>query len=152
MGVTTCTDEEFGNYRRHWAKNIQDIKLPSDMNTGIGQQVLAQLDEAYAYLRIDLGELEAARSRSESIIRQHERGKAIGRNEDDRKKNATEYLENFPIGETQEDTVDMYEWHRILDGRYAVVKALVDVVFNKQQRLITMSGFIKVDSQLGNNY
>ena len=31
----------------------------------------------------------------------------------------------------------------------AVLKALIDVINNKQQRLITMTGLIKIDSSLG---
>lgn len=151
MGVSTCDNEEFLIYKHKWSGIVREIQLPEDINTGMGQSILSRLDEVYAYLRVDLGEIEAAHSRAESIIRQHERSKAIGKNEDDRKKNATEYLENFPTGEGEE-TVNMYEWFRLLNSRYIVIKSLVDVISNKQQRLITMSGFMKVDSTLGNKY
>lgn len=150
MSVTTANDEEFYNYKELWKTTIQAIVLPQDINAITGQVILAKLDEVYAYLRVDLGELEAAKDRAESIVRQNERSKAVGKNEDDRKKNATEFLENFPVGDN--DTINMYDYFRLLDSRYKIVKSLVDIISNKQQRLITMNGFLKVDSSLGNNY
>lgn len=150
MGISTCDDNEFKQYRSLWAKRLQDIKLPEDVSSGLGQLILSQLDEAYSYIRVDLGEVEAAKDKTESIIRQNERSKAEGKNEDDRKKNATQYLENYPVGETdEEEFINMYEWARLLNQRYATVKSFVDIINNKQQRLITMSGFMKIDSNLG---
>lgn len=152
MGVSTCTDEDFKIYRTSWSKRLQEIKLPEDVSSGLGQLILSQLDEAYSYIRVDLGEIEAAKEKTESIIRQNERSKAEGKNEDDRKKNATQYLENYPVGEgDEEEFINMYEWSRLLNQRYATVKSFVDIINNKQQRLITMSGFMKIDSNLGNN-
>lgn len=149
MNIATCSDDEFKVYKKQWTDKLRTIQLPQDLNSGTGQLILSQLDECYAYLRIDLGDIEAAKDKAESIIRQNERSKAEGKNEIDRKKNATEYLENYPIGEEPEDVVDMYEWNRLLNTRYSVVRSLVDIINNKQQRLITMAGFLKIDSTLG---
>ena len=150
MSVSSYTDEDFKIYSQKYAVAIQAVQLPPDINTGMGQIILSQLDELYAYLRIDLADLESAYSRAESLIRQNERAQAIGRNEEERKRNATTYLETFPVGEGK--TINLYNEARRLNKRYLMVKGFVDVISNKQQRLITMSGFMKVDSQLGNNF
>ena len=150
MSVSSYTDEDFKIYSQKYAVAIQSVQLPPDINTGMGQIILSQLDELYAYLRIDLADLESAYSRAESLIRQNERSQAIGRNEEERKRNATTYLETFQIGEGK--IINMYDEARRLNKRYLMVKGFVDVISNKQQRLITMSGFMKVDSQLGNNF
>lgn len=150
MSVSSYTDEDFKIYSQKYAVAIQAVQLPPDINTGMGQIILSQLDELYAYLRIDLADLESAYSRAESLIRQNERAQAIGRNEEERKRNATTYLESFQVGEGK--TINMYDEARRLNKRYLMVKGFVDVISNKQQRLITMSGFMKVDSQLGNNF
>lgn len=150
MSVSSYTDEDFKIYSQKYAVAIQAVQLPPDINTGMGQIILSQLDELYAYLRIDLADLESAYSRAESLIRQNERSQAIGRNEEERKRNATTYLETFPVGEGK--TINLYNEARRLNKRYLMVKGFVDVISNKQQRLITMSGFMKVDSQLGNNF
>lgn len=147
MNVATCTTEEFTEYKNYWQAEVRNITIPPDVNTGIGQAILSDLDNCYAFLRIDLGELEAAKDKAESIIRQNERSKATGKNEDDRKKNATEFLEQYPVGD---QTVDMYEWTRLINYRFTILKSLVETVNNKQQRLITMSGFMKIDRDLGN--
>lgn len=145
--LTTCTDEEFNLYKRNWTDTLHSIQLPQDMNPATGVVVLSQLDEAYAKLRIDYAELEAAKDKAESIIRQKERVMAVGSNEDNRKKNASEYLEAYPINE--EDTINMYEWSRMLGGRFSVLRSFIDVINNKQHRLITMTGLAKIDSNLG---
>lgn len=150
MSVSSYTDEDFKIYSQKYAVAIQAVQLPPDINTGMGQIILSQLDELYAYLRIDLADLESAYSRAESLIRQNERAQAIGRNEEERKRNATTYLETFQVSEGK--TINMYDEARRLNKRYLMVKGFVDVISNKQQRLITMSGFMKVDSQLGNNF
>ena len=150
MSVSSYTDEDFKIYSQKYAVAIQAVQLPPDINTGMGQIILSQLDELYAYLRIDLADLESAYSRAESLIRQNERSQAIGRNEEERKRNATTYLETFPVGEGK--TINLYNEARRLNKRYLMVKGFVDIISNKQQRLITMSGFMKVDSQLGNNF
>lgn len=150
MSVSSYTDEDFKIYSQKYAVAIQAVQLPPDINTGMGQIILSQLDELYAYLRIDLADLESAYSRAESLIRQNERSQAIGRNEEERKRTATTYLETFQVSEGK--TINMYDEARRLNKRYLMVKGFVDVISNKQQRLITMSGFMKVDSQLGNNF
>lgn len=150
MSVSSYTDEDFKIYSQKYAVAIQAVQLPPDINTGMGQIILSQLDELYAYLRIDLADLESAYSRAESLIRQNERSQAIGRNEEERKRTATTYLESFQVSEGK--TINMYDEARRLNKRYLMVKGFVDVISNKQQRLITMSGFMKVDSQLGNNF
>lgn len=152
MSISTCEEYEFMEYKRNWTTRLQEIRLPEDISSGVGQLILSQLDEAYAYLRVDLGEMESAKEKAESIIRQNERSKAEGKNEDDRKKNATQYLENYIVGEgDDEEVINMYEWARLLNRRYIIVKSFVDVINNKQQRLITMAGFMKIDSTLGNH-
>lgn len=151
VGVSTCTDDEFKQYIKSYKQQLFQIKIPEDTNGSIGRVILSQLDEVYAYIRVDLAELEGAHHRAESIIRENERLKAEGRNEEERKKNASAFLESYPVGD-EGDTVNMYEYERLLSSRYTMVRAFVDVISNKQQRLITMSGFLKVDGALGNNY
>lgn len=147
MNILSCSDQEFNEYKAHWQRKLIAIHLPSDINSGIGKQILSELDEAYAYLRVDYGQVESAKDRAESIIRQNERSKAEGRNEDDRKKTATQYLENYPIEEDHQ--INMYDYQRLIQTRYAAIKSLIDIINNKQQRLITMTGLMKIDSELG---
>lgn len=146
MSISTCDEETFSMYKKAWTQRLQAIKLPDDINPNIGQHILSSLDEAYGILRIDLADIESAKDKTEAIIRQNERSKSIGANEDARKRNATEYLENYPIGENE--TIDMYETNRLMNYRYSIVKSFVDIINNKQQRLITMSGFLKLEKDL----
>lgn len=150
MSIENYTDESFKEYYHKFRHIVQEIKLPADLNSSVGQLILSQLDEVYAYLRIDLADLESATERAESIIRQNERSKAVGRNEEERKREATLYLESYPVrpGDPESPVINMYDYYRKLNTRYSQIKSLVDVISNKQQRLITMSGFMKIEGQL----
>lgn len=150
MAVSTMSDSEFKKYIQRFREEITKIKLPQDINSITGQYILSELDNIYTLIRYDLSDIETSYERTESIIRQHERTKTEGRNEEERKKNASLYLESFPVGE--DDTVNMYDWNRLLYTRYKMIKALVDIIENKQQRLITMNGFLKIDKHLGSQF
>lgn len=150
MTVSTMSDSEFKKYIQRFREEITKIKLPQDINSITGQYILSELDNIYTLIRYDLSDIETSYERTESIIRQHERTKTEGRNEEERKKNASLYLETFPVGE--DDTVNMYDWNRLLYTRYKMIKALVDIIENKQQRLITMNGFLKIDKHLGSQF
>lgn len=153
MAVSTMNDSEFKKYVQRFREEITKIKLPQDINSITGQYILSELDNIYTLIRYDLADIETSYERTESIIRQHERTKTEGRNEEERKKNASLYLETFPVGKDDEgDTVNMYDWNRLLYTRYKMIKALVDIIENKQQRLITMNGFLKIDKHLGSQF
>lgn len=147
--IETWNDEEFDKYSSMWKNRLIEIELPTDTNSSQGQVILYKLDKAYSYLRMDLAKLESVKDGAETIIRQAERSHAIGKNEYDRKKNATDYLQNYNSGDV---IVNMYDYASILTSRYIIIKGLVDVINNKQQRLITMSGFMKIDSTFTNNH
>ena len=142
----SSTESDFSIFVNQWATKLEGIHLPPDITTRIGTQVLSELDQAYAILRIHYARIEAAKDKVDSIIRQKERSMAEGSNEQNRRKNATEFLENYPSGE---QTFDMYEYQRVINKRFFMIKGLIDVINNKQQRLITMTGLIKIDSSLG---
>lgn len=149
--IVSASGEEFSSFVSEWSAELESIALPPDINTQIGTMILSRLDNAYAILRIHYANIESAKDRVDSIIRQKERSMAEGTNEQNRRKHATEYLERYPSNNGEE--VDMYEYQRVINKRYLMVKALIDVIENKQQRLITMTGLIKIDSTLGSgNY
>lgn len=150
MKLSTMKDSLFEQYIEGNREKVINIVIPPDINSMIAKQILSDLDNVYTLIRYDLSEIETAYQKSESIIRQCERTKAEGRNEDDRRKNASLYLEEYPAGENR--TINMYEWNRLLRTRYEMVKALVQIIENKQQRLITMNGFLKIDKEIGSQY
>lgn len=147
INIVTANDAEFNHFIEEWSSRLSNIHLPADINTQIGTQILSDLDTAYSVLRVDYSRIEAAKDKVDSIIRQKERSKAEGSNEQNRRKNATEYLENFPGPAGGE--FDMYEYQRNVNRRFFMTKSLIDIINNKQQRLITMTGLIKIDSSLG---
>lgn len=150
MRISTMDDEIFNDYLKYNREQLNQIILPPDINPVIAREVLSNLDTLYTHIRYDVAEIESAYQRAESIIRQNERTKIEGKNEEERKKNASLFLENFPVSDTE--TANMYDYHRLLKTRYEMVKALVNIIENKQQRLITMTGLLKIDKDIGSQY
>lgn len=147
VNAVTASEEQFNLFVNEWAARIEEVRLPRDIDTQKGTMILSELDEAYAILRVEYARVESAKDKVDSIIRQKERSEAEGSNEQARRKAATDYLENYPNAQGQ--TFDMYEYQRNVNRRFFMVKGLIDVINNKQQRLITMTGLIKIDSTLG---
>lgn len=151
MSVSTMENKEFNALISKYRKDLNEIKLPPDINPVTARFILSQLDNLYTNIRFYLSDIESTYQRSESIIRENERIQAVGKNEEERKRNASSYLANFPIDDEGE-TTNMYEWNRTLRTRYELIQGIVDVITNKQQRLITMNGFLKIDKEIGSQY
>lgn len=148
MGMAIVNEESFNNWRSENEKAIQSVIIPKDINPAIAIGVLSDLDRLYSFVRLELAEIESFKDRAESIIREGERSKAIGKNDDERKRVAAEFLQSYPHG-ANDTFINMYEQSRIMTYRYHIVKGMVDVIFAKQQRLITLSGLFKIDKDIG---
>lgn len=139
-----CSDENFERYRVDTIRRIRELVLPKEPTPTEARMLISFMDEVYTLVHLDFVELESEKERLESIIRQCERSKTEGKNELDRKRNATLYLENFP--QPDGSTVDIYESWRIVYKRYNHLKHCLDILENKQARMITISGYMKIDA------
>lgn len=67
-----------------------------------------------------------------------------GKNEDDRKRNAV--IEVRKVATSEGFT--LYDMQRESTERYLIIKGILDVLTNKQNRLITINGLLKLDKDL----
>lgn len=148
--LVNCSRAAFEEYRIRTISEIRQCILNQGMTPSDAAYMLSRLDELYTLVHLDFIELESEKERIDSIIRQCERSKTEGRNEIDRKKNATVYLENYPVPNTNE-TVDMYESWREVYYRYNHLKHCLSILENKQDRMITLSGYMKIDASFTRN-
>lgn len=130
---------------RHKAR-LSTIIIPLDINPGVAKGLLSRIDSYFSEIRLELAEIDGRRERVDNVVREWEREKANGRNEIERKQNATIALQNYPLGDGQ--TTNMYEVQRIMTERAAYLQGVLDILYGKQSRLITITGVLKLEKEL----
>lgn len=143
MSITTLPNEQWLEYKAQLKQQLNQIKIPIDANPGIVRVILAQIDELYTNMRMEYAELEGHKERVECLIREIEREQAQGKNEIDRKRNATLAVQNFAGNNGQ--VVNLYDFQRQIAERYSYLKGILDALFGKQSRLITLNGMLKLE-------
>lgn len=137
---------EFSERFNMFYQQLDRIRIPADVNPSLARGILTEIDRVYAAIRLDYALLQSERSRIESIIKELERVEAIGKNETERKMNATNAIRSYEIEEGR--TINLYNMQRQIAHRYEMYSALIDVMDKKQSRLITVSGLLKLDKEL----
>lgn len=143
--IAYIENQEFNNYLSNFRTQVFSIKIPEGISPGSAKTIISQIDEVYSQLRFDYGLLQAERSRVDSLIKEIERASATGKNETDRKKNATDAVRQY---ESDGKNFNLYKMYQKINYRYEMIDALVDILEKKQNRLITLSGLLKLDKEL----
>jgi hypothetical protein len=125
---------------------LSTIVIPLDITPGVAKGLLSRIDAFFSEVRLELAELEGRKEQVDAIIREWERSNATGSNETERKRNATDSLQNYRLSESQ--TINMYEVYRLVYERWVFMKGIVDVLEGKQSRLITVGGLLKLEKDL----
>lgn len=146
MNIVSMDQNEFYEFRRELNEQVKAIHIPEDINPMLGKMIISQIDELYTRIRLDLVDIENGVNRVESTIREWERSKASGSSDTQRKKNATEALQNYDAGDGT--IMNMYEVQRSFVNRENSLKAILDTLSNKQNRLVTVTGLMKLDKEL----
>ncbi len=146
MSVLTMDDAEWLECKTQLKAKLKTIMIPLDVTPGITKGLLARIDSFFTDVRLEIGEVQAVKERTESLIREWEREKTEGKNEMDRKRNATVALQNYPIGNNE--TINMYDYHRQVVERYSVLQSILETLQAKQSRLITVTGVLKLEKEL----
>lgn len=142
--IVDMPTQEWNEYRKNLSQNAQSIRIPSDVNPKIAMSILSSIDTIYSNLRLQYSDLESAKERVDLMVKEIERVGLTGRNEDERKRNAV--LEVRKVKTEQGFT--LYDMQRETTERYMFVKGILDVLINKQNRLITINGLLKLDKDL----
>lgn len=134
--------EEWLQYRQRITNELQSINIESDVNPMTAIVIISKIDKMYSSLRIDYSEVEATKERIDTSIKEIERVGLTGKNEDERRRNAV-----MAVMETKdENEMSLYDIQRETNERYLFLKGVIDVLINKQNRLITINGLLKIDS------
>lgn len=148
MNILEMSQGDFYEFRQKLNDEVRSIHIPDDVNPSIAKGLISRIDEVYTRIRLDLVDIENSVNRVESTIREWERSKASGSSDTQRKKNATEALQNYDAGDGEK--INMYDALRSLSNRENSLKAILDTLSNKQNRLVTVTGLMKIEKELTN--
>lgn len=140
------TEEAWQEEKNRYRTRLSTIIIPVDISPGVAKGLLSRIDGFFSEIRLELAELDGRKERIDNVVREWEREKADGRNEIERKQNATIALQNYPLGNGE--TTNMYEVQRQMTERSAYMQGVLDVLYGKQSRLITITGVLKLEKDL----
>lgn len=142
--IVDMTAEQWTAYRRELNHNTQSIHIPTDVNPAMAISILSRIDNIYSTLRIQFSDLESSKERIDLMVKEIERVGLTGKNEDERKRNAVMEVRKV----TTQEGLTLYDMQRESTERYMFIKGILDVLINKQNRLITINGLLKLDKDL----
>ncbi|MEX3713433.1 hypothetical protein ABFV99_13595 [Cytobacillus horneckiae] len=142
--IVDMTKEEWGSYRSSLISTVNEIHIPSDVNPAMAIIILSKIDNVYSQLRLNFSELESSKERIDLMVKEIERVGLTGKNEDERKRNAVMEVRKVK----SEGGLTLYDMQRESTERYMFCKGILDVLINKQNRLITINGLLKLDKDL----
>lgn len=142
--IVDMKKEEWMDYRTRLTNAVQGINIPSDVNPSMAMTILSRIDTIYSTLRLQFSELESSKERIDMMVKELERVGLTGKNEDERRRNAVIEVRKA----TTDDGLTLYDMQRESTERYLYCKGVLDVLINKQNRLITINGLLKLDKDL----
>jgi hypothetical protein len=140
------TEESWQRQKQLYRERLATLIIPLDISPGVAKGLLSRIDNFFSEIRLELAETEGRKERIDNLVREWEREKANGRNEIERKQNATKALQEFPLEEGV--TTNLYEVQRQMTERTAFLQGILDVIYGKQSRLITITGVMKLEKDL----
>ena len=144
--VVDLPENEWVVKKQQYKERLSSIMIPLDPTPGIAKGLLSRIDNLFSELRLEVAEGEGKKETIDSIIREWERSKATGSNDTERKRNATEALQNYPVDDV--GTVNLYHIQRQVSERLSYLQGLLDIINGKQSRLITLTGVLKLEKDL----
>lgn len=142
--IVDMTAEQWQVLRNELRTQAMSINIPTDVNPSMAIVILSKIDNIYSNIRIQYSDLESSKERIDLMVREIERVGLTGKNEDERKRNAV--MEVRKVSTTEGLT--LYDMQRESTERYMYIKGILDVLINKQNRLITINGLLKLDKDL----
>lgn len=144
--ILAFSDEEWEFYKSELKRKLKELAIPHDAHPRMVMNLLSAIDILFSEIRLDMAELVGAKETFGSLIRETERQYAVGKNESDRKRNATKAVQEFPISENQ--TANLYDIHRQVCERLAFIEGVIDTLQERKSSLIIVNGMLKLEQSL----
>ena len=143
MSIAAIPQERWLQYKTNLKNQLNQIEIPVDANPAVVRVILSRIDKLFTDMRMEYAELEGHKDRVECLIREIERVQAVGKNEIDRKRNAALAVQNY--AGTNGQVINLYDFQRQISERYSFLKGIIDSLYGKQNRLITLNGMLKLE-------
>ena len=140
------SEESWQAQKQAYRDRLATIIIPLDISPGVAKGLLSRIDAFFSEIRLELAETDGRKERIDNVVREWEREKADGRNEIERKQNATRAIQEYPLGDGT--STNLYEVQRQMTERASFLQGVLDVLYGKQSRLITITGVLKLERDL----
>lgn len=145
--IAYLSSADFNHRFSQYRQQVFGIQISQDITPTEARIVISRIDDIYSQLRLDYALLNSERSRVDSLIKEIERANADGKNETDRRKNATVAVREYQAEEGSE-VFNLYKVYQNINYRNEMIDSLVDILDKKQSRLVTVTGLLKLDKEL----
>lgn len=139
------TKEEWERKKANYEVQVKSLPIPSDPSPSIVKRLLAQIDALFTEARLDLAKAQVADDDIDRKIYVIEKENMDGKNDVERKRNGIKAVKEFQVGDK---TVDLWDIQKATNERVKFMESIIDILNQKQSRLITTNGIMKIESQL----
>lgn len=146
VSVIEMSEDSWQEQKQIYRDRLATLIIPVDISPGVAKGLLSRIDGFFSLIRLELAETDGRKERIDNVVREWERDKADGRNEIERKQNATKALQQYPLDNGI--VVNLYEVQRRMTERASFLQGVLDVLYGKQARLITITGVLKLEKDL----
>jgi hypothetical protein len=144
--ILDMNEEEWTNQKAEYRRRLGTIIIPLDISATVAKGLLSRIDAFFSEIRLEVSEVEGRKESIDNIIREWERTKIAGGNELERKKRASNAIQEYPLGDG--NTTNLYDLQRQLTERLSYLLGVLDILNGKQSRLITITGVLKLEREL----
>lgn len=140
------TKEEWARKKAYYEDKVKELTIPVDAGPAAIKRLLAKIDALFTEARLDLVRTEVADDDIDRKIYVTEKEYAEGKNDIERRRNGITAVKVFPLANGT--TIDLWEIQKATNERYKFMDSIIDILNQKQSRLITANGIMKIESQL----
>lgn len=128
-----------------YSEYVRGIVIPSDLNPGTARNVIAKMSRILFDVSRDYHRLKSMLSGIDTAINTIEKKNLIGKNAEDRKRNAVLAAEKVAL-DGQE--VNLYDERKKYSALVAQLEAVKEVLAAQQNLLVSMNGFMKLEEKV----
>ena len=144
-----CRNEEWNQFITTAQERILKMTIPVGIDPPIAKNLLSQLDDFYAQLRIIYGDLNKKINELDKLIYVIEHKYRVGKNDIDRRISGIKQAESYEmIINGVKTTVNLYKEQILFFGRLKEVESIIDIINKKTANIITLSGLMKIEASL----
>lgn len=143
------SQEEFDDFVSGLTERLESCLIPKDATASQLRALEAELDECFTFLSYYLTYYESkAKKVAEWIKDAKQENPGHGSNADERQAKKLELMRNYTIPGT-DLVVNLLALRDYFQERHDRLSGLAELIDSKHQRIITISGLLKLESQVG---